>query len=50
MPTSVNYAMFDDLFNNLKGFIVSKAQEAFKELEKLVAVPEPAEPFVLIRR
>ncbi|WP_230966332.1 hypothetical protein [Nostoc sp. NZL] len=42
--------MFDDLFNNLKGFIDSKAQEAFKELEKLVAVPEPAEPFVLIRR
>ncbi|MCC5644891.1 hypothetical protein LC607_18490 [Nostoc sp. CHAB 5824] len=42
--------MFDDLFNNLKGFFVSKAQEAFKELEKLVAVPEPAEPFVLIRR
>jgi len=42
--------MFDDLFNNLTSFIVSKAQEAFKELEKLVAVPEPAEPFVLIRR
>ncbi|MFS0518672.1 hypothetical protein ACEYW6_28800 [Nostoc sp. UIC 10607] len=42
--------MFDDLFNNLKGFIVSKSQEAFKELEKLVAVPELAEPFVLIRR
>jgi hypothetical protein len=50
MPTAVNYAMFDDLFNNLKDFIVSKAQEALKELEKPLAIPEPAEPFVLIRR
>jgi len=42
--------MFDDLFNNLKGFIGSKIQEAAKDLEKRLAVPEAAEPFVLIRR
>ncbi|MEH1809878.1 hypothetical protein [Nostoc sp.] len=42
--------MFDELFNNLKDFIVYKAQEALKELEKPLAIPEPAEPFVLIRR
>ncbi|MBN3894281.1 MAG: hypothetical protein HWQ41_03105 [Nostoc sp. NOS(2021)] len=42
--------MFDDLFNNLKGFIDSKIQEVGIELEKRFGVPEPAEPFVLIRR
>ncbi|MEH2094891.1 hypothetical protein CDG77_06175 [Nostoc sp. 'Peltigera membranacea cyanobiont' 213] len=42
--------MFDELFNNLTNFILSKAQEALKELEKPLAIPEPAEPFVLIRR
>ncbi|MDZ8079730.1 MAG: hypothetical protein RMX35_11615 [Nostoc sp. DcaGUA01] len=42
--------MFDDLFNNLKGFIDSKIQEVGKELEKRFGVPEAAEPFVLIRR
>ncbi|WP_223265485.1 hypothetical protein [Nostoc sp. 'Peltigera membranacea cyanobiont' 210A] len=50
MPTAVNYAMFDELFNNLTNFIVSKAKEALNELEKPLAIPEPAEPFVLIRR
>ncbi|MFN6516395.1 MAG: hypothetical protein RMY29_018095 [Nostoc sp. CreGUA01] len=42
--------MFDELFNNLTNFILSKAQETLKELEKPLAIPEPAEPFVLIRR
>ncbi|MEH2266328.1 hypothetical protein [Nostoc sp.] len=42
--------MFDELFNNLTNFILSKAQEALKELVKPLAIPEPAEPFVLIRR
>ncbi|MEH2202403.1 hypothetical protein [Nostoc sp.] len=42
--------MFDELFNNLTNFILSKAQEALKELEKPLAIPEPAEPFVLIRQ
>jgi len=42
--------MFDDLFNNLKGFIESKVQEVGYELEKRFGVPEPAEPFTLIRR
>jgi len=50
MPTAVNYAMFDDLLNNLKGFIDSKIQEVGNELQKRFGVPEPAEPFVLIRR
>ncbi|MDZ8186579.1 MAG: hypothetical protein RMX96_17235 [Nostoc sp. ChiSLP02] len=50
MPTAVNYAMFDDLFNNLKGFIDSKIQEVGNELQKRFGIPEPAEPFVLIRR
>ncbi|WP_392533082.1 hypothetical protein [Nostoc sp. C117] len=50
MPTPVNYAMFDDLFNNLTSFIGSKIQEAAKEVEKRFAVPEPAEPFMLTRR
>ncbi|MHC5859488.1 hypothetical protein [Nostoc sp.] len=50
MPTAVNYAMFDDLFNNLKGFIDSKLQEVGNDLQKRFGVPEPAEPFVLIRR
>ncbi|MFN6476418.1 hypothetical protein [Nostoc sp. DedQUE07] len=50
MPTAVNYAMFDELFNNLTNFILSKAKETLKELEKPLAIPEPAEPFVLIRR
>ncbi|MBD2531010.1 hypothetical protein H6G97_16045 [Nostoc flagelliforme FACHB-838] len=50
MPTAVNYAMFDDLFNNLKGFIDSKIQEVGNDLQKRFGVPEPAEPFVLIRR
>ncbi|MHC5759065.1 hypothetical protein [Nostoc sp.] len=42
--------MFDDLFNNLKGFIDSKLQEVSNDLQKRFGVPEPAEPFVLIRR
>ncbi|MEH2123833.1 hypothetical protein [Nostoc sp.] len=42
--------MFDDLFNNLKGFIDSKIQEVGNDLQKRFGVPEPAEPFVLIRR
>ncbi|MEH2135380.1 hypothetical protein [Nostoc sp.] len=50
MPTAVNYAMFDDLFNHLKGFIDSKIQEVGNDLQKRFGVPEPAEPFVLIRR
>ncbi|MDZ7968229.1 MAG: hypothetical protein RM368_25305 [Nostoc sp. DedSLP03] len=50
MPTAGNYAMFDDLFNNLKGFIDSKIQEVGNDLQKRFGIPEPAEPFVLIRR
>ncbi|MEH1809877.1 hypothetical protein [Nostoc sp.] len=50
MPTAVNYAMFDDLFNNLKVFIDSKIQEVGNDLQKRFGVPEPTEPFVLIRR
>ncbi|BAY07865.1 hypothetical protein [Calothrix sp. NIES-2098] len=42
--------MFDDLLNNLKDFVSSKVQEVGEELEKRFGVPEPAEPFVLIRR
>ncbi|MDZ8094326.1 MAG: hypothetical protein RMZ42_20705 [Nostoc sp. DedQUE05] len=42
--------MFDDLFNNLKGFIDSKIQEVGNDLQKRFGVPEPAEPFMLIRR
>ncbi|WP_138505465.1 hypothetical protein [Nostoc sp. PA-18-2419] len=42
--------MFDELFNKLTSFIVSKAGEALKELEKPLAIPEHVEPFVLIRR
>ncbi len=42
--------MFDDLFNNLKGFIHSKLQEVGNDLQKRFGIPEPAEPFVLIRR
>ncbi|MDZ7968228.1 MAG: hypothetical protein RM368_25300 [Nostoc sp. DedSLP03] len=42
--------MFDELFNNLTSFILSKAKETLKELEKPLVIPEPAEPFVLIRR
>ncbi|WP_448266449.1 hypothetical protein [Nostoc sp. DSM 114159] len=42
--------MFDDLFNNLKGFIDAKLQEVGNDLQKRFGVPEPAEPFVLIRR
>jgi hypothetical protein len=42
--------MFDELFNNLKDLISSKVQETAKELEKRFAVPEPVEPFTLIRK
>lgn len=42
--------MFDELFKNLTDLIGSKVQEAAKELEKCLAVPEPAEPFTLIRQ
>ncbi|MBH8573531.1 hypothetical protein I8752_10980 [Nostocaceae cyanobacterium CENA369] len=42
--------MFDELLNNLKEFISSKVQEVGHELEKRFGVPEPAEPFVLIRQ
>ncbi|AFY36403.1 hypothetical protein [Calothrix sp. PCC 7507] len=42
--------MFDELFNNLKDFAVSKIKEAVEELEKRLAVPEPGEPFTLIRK
>lgn len=42
--------MFNELFNNLKGFVGSKIQETANELGKCLAVPEPAEPFVLIHR
>jgi hypothetical protein len=44
MPTAVNYAMFDDLFNNLKSFTGSKIQEVGNDLQKRFGVPEPAEP------
>lgn len=42
--------MFDDLFKNLTGLIVSKVGEAFKEIEKHLAIPEPTEPFTLIHQ
>lgn len=42
--------MFDELFNNLKGFVGSKIQETANELGKRLAVPEPVEPFALIHR
>ncbi|QHG15753.1 hypothetical protein [Nostoc sp. ATCC 53789] len=42
--------MFDDIFNNLKGFIDSKIQEVGNDLQKRFGIPEPTEPFVLIRR
>lgn len=42
--------MFDELLNNLKDLISSKVQEVGNELEKRFGVPEPAEPFVLIRQ
>lgn len=42
--------MFDELFKNLTGLIGSKVREGFKELEKSLAVPEAAEPFVLMRQ
>ena len=40
--------MFDELFNNLKDFVGSKVKEAVGELEKRLAIPEPAEPFARI--
>ncbi|MBD2774219.1 hypothetical protein [Iningainema tapete] len=42
--------MFDELFNSFKGFISSKVLEAGKELEKRFGVPDPTEPFELIRQ
>jgi hypothetical protein len=42
--------MFDELFNNLKDFVGSKIKEAVGELEKRLAVPEPGQPFILIRK
>lgn len=42
--------MFDELFKNLTGLIGSKVREGFKELEKILAVPEAEEPFVLIHQ
>jgi hypothetical protein len=42
--------MFEDWFRNIADSIGSKVQEAAKELEKCTAVPEPAEPFTLIRQ
>lgn len=42
--------MFDDIFKNFTSLIVSKLGEGFKELEKLVTVPEATEPFVLIHQ
>ncbi len=42
--------MFDDLFKNLTGLIVSKVGEAFKEIEKHLTIPEPSEPFTLIHQ
>lgn len=42
--------MFDNLFNSLKDFIGSKVQEAVNEAGKRFAIPEPAEPFTLIRQ
>ncbi|AFZ58226.1 hypothetical protein H6G54_19615 [Anabaena cylindrica FACHB-243] len=40
--------MFDNLFNNLKDFVESKVKEGVGELEKLLAIPEPAAPFTTI--
>lgn len=40
---------FDDLFKNLTGLIVSKVGEAFKEIEKHLAIPA-VEPFTLIHQ
>ncbi len=40
--------MFDELFNNLKDFAGSKLKEVVGELEKRLAIPEPAEPFTRI--
>jgi len=42
--------MFDELFNNLRDFAISKIKEAVEELDKRLAVPEPGEPFTLIRK
>jgi len=50
MSTTANYVMFDDILNNLKSCIDSKIQEVGNELQKRFGVPEPAGPFVLIRR
>ncbi len=44
------FIMFDELFNNLKDLIGSKVQETAKELEKRIAVTEPAEPFTVIHQ
>ena len=42
--------MFDDLFKNFTSLIVSKVGEAFKEVEKHLAIPEAIEPFTLIHQ
>lgn len=42
--------MFDDLFNGFKDFIGSQVQKAVSEVEKLFAIPEPVEPFTLVRQ
>jgi hypothetical protein len=42
--------MFDDLLKNLQDCFISKVGEAVKELDKRLAVPEPGEPFTLIRK
>lgn len=42
--------MFNELFKSFTESIVSKVGEAFKEVEKHLAIPEPTEPFTLIHQ
>jgi hypothetical protein len=42
--------MFDELFNTLKDLVSSKVQETAKDIGKRFAVPDPAEPFTIIRK
>ncbi len=42
--------MFNELFKSFTESIVSKVGEAFKEVEKHLAIPEPIEPFTLIHQ
>ncbi len=42
--------MFDDIFKGLNDFIGSKIREAVNEVGKRLAIPEPTEPFALVRQ